>query len=95
MDKQEVEKAAKRLGIEEKNTLRRVIKTGGIIAVVFCIFLFILAIFAFLIDRGDFNNYPHVRVPRLPKNRFLAKIVLIAEETQIEYGVFSRSQLLS
>lgn len=93
MKKDEVEKAAERLGIKEKNILQRVIKTSGIIALVFCLFLFTLAIIAFLIDRAGFASYPHVRTPHLPKNWFLAKIVILAEETAVDYGVFSRSQL--
>ncbi|MFX0114261.1 MAG: hypothetical protein ACFFB3_06920, partial [Candidatus Hodarchaeota archaeon] len=41
----------------------------------------------------DTNTYPNVRSPYIPRNRFLALILLNIAQ-QPEYGVFSRVDLL-
>jgi hypothetical protein len=89
MEKTEVEEAARRLGVEEKPLLKRIMKGTGIVAIVLAVLLFIYAVLNWA---RNITTYPHVRSPYIPRNRFLAFVLLNASET-IDYGVFSRLEL--
>ncbi|MHA2500823.1 MAG: hypothetical protein ACXAEL_14740, partial [Candidatus Hodarchaeales archaeon] len=88
MEKEEIEKAAGRLGVEKKALIPRLMKGVGILAIILAVLLFL---YTFL---RSLNTYPHVRSPVVPKNRFLAALALVAQETVADYGVFSRVELL-
>jgi hypothetical protein len=96
VEKAEVEKAATRLGVEEKSPLRRIMKGVGIAAIVFIVFIFIFSFIYSLLERSRDTGpglYPYMRSPYVPGNRFLA-LMLLNISASVEYGVFSRGKLL-
>lgn len=93
MEKEEIEKAAARLGVEKKALKWRLMEGAGILAILLAIVL--AALFLLYTFLRSVNTYPHVRSPFLPKNRFSTVLILFAQVSEeIEYGVFSRVQLL-
>ncbi|MFX0114262.1 MAG: hypothetical protein ACFFB3_06925 [Candidatus Hodarchaeota archaeon] len=92
MEKAEVEEAACRLGVEEKPLLRRIMKGTGIAVIVLAVLLFIYWLINLNSPR-DTNTYPNLRSPYIPRNRFLALILLNVPEG-VKYGAFSRLKLI-
>lgn len=94
MEKKEIEKAKERLGIEDDRLSKRIVKTAGKLAIILAIILFVYVILGILFpQRSNHSNYPHVRTPYVPRNRLLA-LVLLNIAGEVEYGVFSRVDLL-
>ncbi|MHA2369922.1 MAG: hypothetical protein ACXADX_13970 [Candidatus Hodarchaeales archaeon] len=96
MEKEEIEKAAARLGVEKKALKWRVLEGVGILAIILAwVFVFLAVLFLLYLFLRSLNTYPHVRSPVVPKNRFLAALILFAQMSEAaDYGVFSRVQLL-
>ncbi|MHA2273361.1 MAG: hypothetical protein ACXACI_16000 [Candidatus Hodarchaeales archaeon] len=94
MEKEEIEKAKETLGIEDAHFSKRIARAVGRLAIILAIILFVFVILGVLFPpRSNNSNYPHVRSPYVPRNRFLA-LVLLNIAGQPEYGVFSRGELL-
>ncbi|MHA2273359.1 MAG: hypothetical protein ACXACI_15990 [Candidatus Hodarchaeales archaeon] len=95
MEKEEVEKAAGRLGVEKRALKWQIVGGAGFLAILLAIVLVALFLLNTFLRNLKPYPYPHVRSPFLPKNRFLAVLALVAQTSEeVSYGVFSRVELL-